>query len=163
MWDRFPLTACAETVKVPARADASAPKSSEAFAPELTLNGLAGLDVTPAGRPLSVICTEPEKPLEPTMPSATGALVPPWFTETNDDEKSTEKSGCGDGAGGDEGPEAPPPHPQQAASRSTNQFFGRETDKVAKTRREAGQTARWPTRLRLCCVSQAATLTSARR
>lgn len=53
----------AATVKLPVPALADAEKMTGVFELAATAKGLAGLEVTPEGKPLSVICTMPEKPL----------------------------------------------------------------------------------------------------
>jgi len=53
-WDKEPLVPWAVTVKLPVAALAAAPKTMAAFAPDVMLSGLAGLEATPVGRPASV-------------------------------------------------------------------------------------------------------------
>jgi hypothetical protein len=49
-------------VNEPVAAFAVAPKMIWVFAPDASVKGLAGLEMTPAGRPLSEICTLPVNP-----------------------------------------------------------------------------------------------------
>ena len=52
-WDSEPLVPCTEIVKFPVVALAEAPKTTGVLAPAVTLKGLAGFEVTPAGRVLN--------------------------------------------------------------------------------------------------------------
>jgi hypothetical protein len=64
-------------VKVPVAADGAAPKRRLAVAPGETLKGLAGFEVTPVGRPATVIWTDPEKLFKEVTDKATCELVFP--------------------------------------------------------------------------------------
>jgi hypothetical protein len=74
---RLPLEPCTVKPNVPTAAEGAAPKTTDWFPPAVTLNGLAGFDVTPAGTPAKLICTLPLKPFVPVTEMVTGALVAP--------------------------------------------------------------------------------------
>jgi hypothetical protein len=57
------------------------------------LKGLGGLEVTPAGRPVKVTCTEPVKPFRGLTESVTALLLMPCVTETDVAERLRTKSG----------------------------------------------------------------------
>ena len=101
---------CTETVKFPVVAFAEAPKTTGVFAPAVTLKGLAGFEVTPAGSALSVTWTAPEKPLTGFMETLTAGLAAPCVTEIEFADKFRVKSGAGGGGGG---PEVVLPQPAQ--------------------------------------------------
>jgi hypothetical protein len=63
------------------------------FAPEVVLNGLAGFDTTPLGKPASVIRIEPVKPFWPATVTVMGALVAPCEMESELEESVIAKSG----------------------------------------------------------------------
>jgi hypothetical protein len=87
-------------IKVPGVAVAATENSTEVLAPALTLNGLTGLEMTPAGKPVRVIWTVPLKPLSGLTDKVTGELVAPCATFIELLENPIEKSGEGGGGGG---------------------------------------------------------------
>jgi hypothetical protein len=54
-WDKAPLTAWAVTVELPGLEFRLAPRMTDVSAPAAMVNGLAGVEVTPAGKLASVI------------------------------------------------------------------------------------------------------------
>ena len=105
---------CTAIEKFPVAAVAEAPRTTEVLAFAVTLKGLAGLDVTPAGRAPSTTWTDPLKPLMGFTVTLTAGLVAPSVTEIEFDDKLREKSATGGGGGGGGGgPEAAPPQPPQ--------------------------------------------------
>jgi hypothetical protein len=64
-------------VEVPAEALEAAEKKIGVFEPAAALNGLAGLETTPAGKPVKVTWTEPVKPLSGSTERLIGELVAP--------------------------------------------------------------------------------------
>jgi len=108
--DNPPLVPCTETVKFPVAALAAAPIRRGTAAPAATVNGLRGLDVTPAGSALRVTCTEPLKPFNAFTEILIAELVAPCKMDTEDVEKPSEKSAAG-GGGGWVKDEEPPPQP----------------------------------------------------
>ena len=119
-WESEPLTACAVTVEFPVAVVAAAPKIMEAFAPAATVNGLPGLDVTPAGRLASVISTEPAKPFVALMETMTGWLTPPWGIDTEAEESAREKSG--EATTAEAGAGAEPPLQPERRTREKRRF-----------------------------------------
>jgi hypothetical protein len=65
--------------------------------PAATLKGLAGLEVAPAGRLLSVTWTLPVNPLTGITETLIAELVAPCWTEIELEDKPREKSGTGGG------------------------------------------------------------------
>ena len=80
---------------MPAVALEVAPKITGVLAPAVTLKGLGGLEVIPAGRLFSVIWTVSVKPFSAVMETFMGELAPPSDTETEVEEKARVKSGEG--------------------------------------------------------------------
>src|SRR5262249_11818793 len=108
--DKLPLLPWAEIVKFPVCALAAAVKSTVALLPAATENGLAGLEVTPTGKPDSVTCTLPLKPSFASTETVSPELVAPRATVTVFEERGREKSAsCWVEGGGTV--EEPPPHP----------------------------------------------------
>src|SRR5450432_1776320 len=87
-----PLTACSVTVLLPVAVVTAAPKITATFAPAALVNGLAGLEVIPAGRSVSVICTESTKPCSAFTATVMGGLTPPCAMESEAEERVREKS-----------------------------------------------------------------------
>jgi len=79
-------------VVLPVPVVTAAPRITETFAPAEMVNGLAGLEVTPAGRFASVICTESTKPCSALTATVTGGLTPPCGIASEVEERVTEKS-----------------------------------------------------------------------
>src|SRR6266851_5353431 len=96
-WESVPLVPWAETVKFPVAAFGAAPKTTEMLEPATTLKGLAGLEMTPVGRPVSVTCTLPVNPLTGFTETLSAELVLPCGTETELEERARVKSGTGGG------------------------------------------------------------------
>lgn len=119
-----PLTPVAIVVKVPVAAVAAAENNTEVLAPALTLNGLRGLEMTPAGKSVRVIWTVPLKPLSELTDKMTGELVAPCSTFIELLENPIEKSGEGGGGGGIRLVEGPPPHPADARIRQASKHSG---------------------------------------
>jgi hypothetical protein len=116
-WLSVPLVPVAVTVTFPVLVVLDAENKTDALAPAATLNGLAGFDVTPVGKPESATCTLPEKPFNAVTERLIAELVVPCCTVTAFAPKAIEKSGEGGGGGG--GVEVdPPPHPDKANSRT---------------------------------------------
>ena len=115
-------------VKFPVDALAAAENSTGVLAAALTVKGLAGFDVTPAGKPLSVTCTVPANPLLGVTDRFTAGLVTPCWTPTEFWEKEMEKSGCGGGGGsvggGADTLEDPPPQPPIKSSSKPSDISG---------------------------------------
>lgn len=88
-------------VEFPVGAFGAAEKRTGALEPVATLKGLGGFEMTPAGNPESVTCTEPVKPLSGLTESITAELVDPCWRLTEFIENPMEKSGCGGGGGGE--------------------------------------------------------------
>jgi hypothetical protein len=99
------------SVEVPGEALAAAEKRMGVLEPAATLNGLAGLETTPTGKPVNVTWTEPVKPLSGSTERLIGELVAPCSRLTEFWENPMEKSGCGGGGGGGCIEEEPPPQP----------------------------------------------------
>jgi len=70
---------------------------SEISDPMLTVKGLVGFAVTPAGRPVIETCTCPEKPFFGATLTLTALLVLPCATVIDVEENEKEKSGAGGG------------------------------------------------------------------
>ena len=107
--------AAAVMVKEPVAAVGVAPNVTVVFAPGAVLKGLAGLEMTPLGRPMSEIWTGLVKPFWAFTETLTGRLVPPWETDKEFEERAMEKS-----AGGIEVGAVcaePPPQPLMARKR----------------------------------------------
>ena len=98
-WDSEPLLAWAVIMKLPVAALVEAPKTKTAFAPDVMLNGLAGFDATPFGRPARVTWTAPVKPFWPATETVSGGPVAPCESDSELEESAIEKS-AGDGGGG---------------------------------------------------------------
>src|SRR5260370_4403490 len=120
-WDSEPLLAWAVIMKLPVAALVEAPKTKTAFAPDVMLNGLAGFDATPFGRPARVTWPAPVKPFWPATETVSGGPVAPCESDSELEESAIEKS-AGDGGGGCTVTESPlpPAHPAPpTVSRST--------------------------------------------
>ena len=109
-WMRLPLAPCTETEELPTAAEAAAPIKTVVLPPLGTVNGLCGFAVTPAGMPLRVICTSPEKPLSACTLTAIPELVELWLMVVEDGDRLIEKSGSG-GGGDLISAAGPPPQP----------------------------------------------------
>jgi hypothetical protein len=97
-------------VKFPVAALAEAAKTTGVLAPEATLKGLDGLEVTPEGSALSATCTTPEKPFNGLTVTLTGGLEAFCAMEIELDDRLSVKSAAGGGGGGgleDEPPQLP--------------------------------------------------------
>ena len=116
------MTPCAEIVKLPVAAFAATPKTTETLAPAAMLNGLAGFDVTPAGRALSVTCTLPVKPLMGVTEKLTAELAAPCCTVIEPDDRPRVKSGIGGGGGVTD--DEPPPQPAHFNVSNSRISFG---------------------------------------
>src|SRR5258708_36240174 len=91
-WDSEPLLAWAVIMKLPVAALVEAPKTKTAFAPDVMLNGLAGFDATPFGRPARVTWTAPVKPFWPATETVSGGPVAPCESDSELEESAIEKS-----------------------------------------------------------------------
>ena len=87
-------------VKFPVAVLAAAEKRTGVLEPAAMLNGLAGFETTPEGKPANVTWTVPVKPLSAPMNKLTGGPVAACWTETAFVENAIEKSGVGGGGGG---------------------------------------------------------------
>jgi hypothetical protein len=99
-WEREPLVPEAMMVKFPVLALGAAEKRTGALEPAAMLKGLAGLEMTPEGKPVNVTWTVPVKPLSGSMDKLTGGPVAACWTATEFAENAIEKSGEGEGGGG---------------------------------------------------------------
>jgi hypothetical protein len=91
--------AWAVMVEAPGAEVALAPNITDVFEPTGMANGLAGLEVTPAGRLASVIRTELAKLFAGFTERVSGWLTPPWGMVIEDEERTREKSAGVAGAG----------------------------------------------------------------
>jgi hypothetical protein len=112
-WESAPLEPCAVIVKSPVVAFGDAPKTTAVGAEDATVKGLAGLEVTPVGRPARVTWTVLLKPFWLVREIVTGGLVAPCAKDGEEEEREIEKS-AGGGGGGWMLAEAPPPPPHPA-------------------------------------------------
>lgn len=99
-WEREPLVPEARMVKFPVLALGAAEKRTGVLEPAAMLKGLAGLAITPEGKPVNVTWTVPVKLLSGAMDKMAGGLVPACWTATEFAENAIEKSGEGEGGGG---------------------------------------------------------------
>jgi hypothetical protein len=102
----------------PVDALGAAPNITETLWPVETENGLAGLELTPDGSPVSETCTVAEKPFCGAMETVTGELAPPCGIVIEVTENAIAKSGTGQG-GWAPPPLPPPPH---AAMKTMTKF-----------------------------------------
>ena len=93
----MPLVAVAVRLSEAGVALPLALNNSEISVPTLTMKGLAGFAVTPAGRPAIETCTCPEKPFFGATLTLTALLVLPCATVIDVEENEKEKSGAGGG------------------------------------------------------------------
>jgi len=87
-------------VKFPVAALGAAEKRTGLLAPAAMLKGLAGLEMTPEGKPVNVTWTAPVKPLNGSMDRLTAGAVAPCWNETEFAANAIEKSGEAGGGGG---------------------------------------------------------------
>lgn len=89
-------------VEFPIEALMAAENKTGVLDPAETLNGLMKFEMTPVGKSVRVIWTEPVKPLRGLTDKVIAGLVAPCWRLTEFDENEREKSGCrGGGGGGD--------------------------------------------------------------
>ncbi len=89
------------------------------LAPEATLNGLEGFEVTAAGSALNATRTAPEKPFTGFTETVTAELVAPCEMEIEFDDRARVKSTAGGGGGGGGLEDEPPQASHSNASRKT--------------------------------------------
>jgi hypothetical protein len=87
-------------VKFPVLVLGAAEKRTGALEPAAILKGLAGLEMTPDGKPVQVTWTVPVKPLSGSTDKLTAGAVAPCWTATEFAENAIEKSGEAGGGGG---------------------------------------------------------------
>ena len=116
-----PLLACKVSVHTPAAALLSERRVKVCNEFALTIIGKAGFVVVMAGKPVSVMDTDPLNPFCPTTETVTGALVPPCtkLTEVDENVEVRETVKSGEGWGGLTGAEGPPPHDSAVVARAT--------------------------------------------
>ena len=90
---REPLVPSAIIVEFPVEALDAAENRMGVLEPVTILNGLGGLETTPAGRPVRVTWTVPVKPLSGLTDKLTAGLVAPCWTLTEFEENPREKLG----------------------------------------------------------------------